>query len=112
MKGRLAVNCIFVFALLLGLPAAAARSFLRPKEINYYENRYAVQYPAFSAAGALDGSFQDQTEEALADQLPGAQRMKETVHTGRSRMEQAMLTPLLPAMLLSSSFNPFIYFRF
>ena len=91
MKGRLAGNCIFVFALLLGLLAAAARSFLRPKEINYYENRYAVQYPAFSAAGALDSS---PLWTAVKDLLCLA------------------LLGVCIAMLLSSSFNPFVYFRF
>ncbi len=94
MKKKTLINCIFVLGLLLALLAGLARALLRPREINYYENRYAIQMPAPSLSGLLDGSYQDAAEEALADQLPGAPRLKRMAHLALSTYLRELLIPL------------------
>lgn len=49
--------------------AGLGKTLLAPDEIDYYENRYANQVAALSAASYLDASFQDSMEDALADQV-------------------------------------------
>lgn len=94
MDRKRLLNCIFVFGLLLAGLAGLGKALLRPKAINYYENRYAAQPPALSAAALLDGSFQDDMEAALADQIPSAQRLKKLVHFAFSSYQHALLQPL------------------
>lgn len=94
MDKKALLNRIFVFGLLLALLAGLGKALLRPKAINYYENRYAVQPPALRASDVLDGSFQDDMEAALADQIPSAQRLKKLVHLGFSTYQRLLLRPL------------------
>ena len=94
MDKKALLNRIFVFGLLLALLAGLGKALLRPKTINYYENRYAIQPPALRASALLDGSFQDDMEAALADQIPSAQRLKKLVHLGFSTYQHALLRPL------------------
>ena len=67
---------LFLILLAAGLAAGLVRTALFPKEINAYENRYAVTLPALSLSGFLDGEYQDGVDGALADQIPFAQRCK------------------------------------
>ena len=66
----------FVLGLLLLFLLGLGRTLLRPAEINYFENRPAERLAPLTAAGFLDGSFQDSLEAALSDQVPGALRLK------------------------------------
>ena len=61
---------------LLFLLAGLGRTLLSPDAEIAYENRPANRMPAFSVSGFLNGSFQADFEDALADQLPEAIRMK------------------------------------
>lgn len=68
-----ALTAIFCLLLLL---AGLGRTILSPDTEIAYENRPANRLPAFSAAAFLRGEFQDGFEDALADQIPMAIRMK------------------------------------
>ncbi len=61
---------------LLFLLAGLARTILSPDTEIAYENRPAKRMPVFSLADFLSGDFQAGFEDALADQLPEAIRMK------------------------------------
>ncbi len=61
---------------LLFLLAGLGRTLLSPDTEIAYENRPANRLPAFSASAFLRGEFQDGFEDALADQIPMAIRMK------------------------------------
>ena len=66
--------CLAQLVLLEGL----ARTLVKPKETNLYENRPANRVAAPTLAAWLDGTFQDSVEAALSDQVPLAQTMKKT----------------------------------
>ena len=66
----------FIALLWLFLLFGAVRTLRSPNDINYYENRYAAVMPPFSVERYLEGSFQDEVENAVSDQILGAQRMK------------------------------------
>ena len=61
---------------LLFLLAGLGRTLLAPDTEIAYENRPANRLPAFSTSAFLRGEFQDGFEDALADQIPMASRMK------------------------------------
>lgn len=61
---------------LLFLLAGLGRTLLSPDMEIAYENRPANRLPAFSASAFLRGELQDGFEDALADQIPMAIRMK------------------------------------
>lgn len=61
---------------LLFLLAGLGRTLLSPDTEIAYENRPANRLPAFSASAFLREEFQDGFEDALADQIPMAIRMK------------------------------------
>jgi len=87
-------NGLFVFLLLAALLAGLGRTLLRPKLINYYENRYAYRVARPTAAALLDGGFQDALEDALSDQIPGAQTMKKDYHLAFSTYQRLTALPL------------------
>lgn len=72
-------NKIFLLIVLLILFGGFIRPLIFPKDINYLENRTAEQVPKFSFNEFLTENFQNKYEEALADQVPLALKMKETV---------------------------------
>ena len=53
--------------ILCGLLLGLARTVFFPKEINYYENRYANRAALPTPGSYADGTFQDQLEAALGD---------------------------------------------
>ena len=61
---------------LLFLLAGLARALLSPETEIAYENRPAKRWPAFSVRAFLRGDYQAAAEDALADQIPEASRMK------------------------------------
>ena len=84
-------DVMFLGLIAAGLAAGLLRTLFLPKELNYYENRYAEQMSALSGESWTDGSFQTQAEKALADQIPGAQRLKKTCHQLISAVENKLL---------------------
>lgn len=88
-KGSLIV--LMTVILLAGL----ARTLFFPKDVNYYENRYAEQVPSLSLSAYLDGSFQDGFEKALTDQVQLAQAFKKLKNTLSSCYLQGIMAPIL-----------------
>jgi len=87
----------YIAAVLAVLFLGGALACLFPREHNAYENRYAVQFPALTADAYANGSFQDQLEEALADQLPKASALKKLYHLGTRTYVYELLSPLSEA---------------
>lgn len=77
-----AMLCCAAAVLLTGL----GRTLLRPKDVNYYENRPANTVAPLTAESWLDGSFQDAMEAALSDQIPLAQAMKKTFNDAQNKI--------------------------
>ena len=71
----------FLLAVAVLLVVGLVRTLYFPKEINDYENRYASQFPAASTSAFLDGTFQDEAESSLSDQIPFSQYMKKPITT-------------------------------
>ncbi len=53
------INFAFVGLILCGLLLGLARTVFFPKEINYYENRYANRAALPMPGSYADGTFQD-----------------------------------------------------
>ncbi len=70
------MNTVFAAGVLVALIAGLGRAVLLPEEINEYENRYMEQFAPLTVSSYLDGSFQEQAEKALGDQLPWATEAK------------------------------------
>lgn len=88
-------NIAFVGLILLGLLAGLSKTVLAPKEINYYENRYANKLTSLSPASYWVGSFQDNAEAALNDQVPFAQYCKKLYHLFTTKYTDLALAPIL-----------------
>ena len=99
-----ALRLAFVLGILLVLLLGLGRTLLRPAEINYYENRPAERLEPLTAAGFLDGSFQDSMELALADQVPGALRLKAAYNDLNSSL-------LLAALRWQTPRHPELFYR-
>lgn len=59
-----------------------------------YENRPARRRPAFSLSAFLSGTFQAETEDALADQIPEASRLKKLYNL----YDTSLALPLIRAL--------------
>lgn len=81
--------------ILCGLLLGLARTVFFPKEINYYENRYANRAALPMPGSYADGTFQDQLEAALGDQTPFAERFKARYNDLSSKLTKALLKPVL-----------------
>lgn len=81
--------------ILCGLLLGLARTVFFPKEINYYENRYANRAALPTPGSYADGTFQDQLEAALGDQTPFAERFKARYNDLSSKLTKALLKPVL-----------------
>lgn len=86
------------FVLVTGLLLAGfAKTLLLPKDINYYENRYACKIYAPTWETVQSQWFQNNLENALADQIPAAQRLKKAYNTASSQYLQTFLEPMAQA---------------
>ena len=74
----------FLLAVAVLLVVGLVRTLCFPKEINDYENRYASQFPASSTSAFLDGTFQDEAESSLSDQIPFSQYMKKAYNNTKT----------------------------
>lgn len=74
----------FLLAVAALLVVGLVRTLCFPKEINDYENRYASQFPAASTSAFLDGTFQDEAESSLSDQIPFSQYMKKAYNNTKT----------------------------
>ena len=99
------VNLCFLLGILLFLLAGLARTLLLPKDINYYENRYAYTVGELSSESLLSGTFQDSVEKALSDQVPLAQYLKSLYHRLSASFQVKTLEGFLEA-------HPDMYIKF
>lgn len=90
----LITGCALPVLLLLGL------FFLGEKEVSVSENRALARFPAFSLSSFASGEFQTDLEDALSDQYPWGEEIKDAVlkaRNGIAKAESAALTALFPA---------------
>lgn len=85
------INAVFVVLTFVFLLAGLVRTIFAPKDLNYYENRYANKMVSPTINNLMDGTFQDTTENALSDQVPFAQRMKKVYNDANARYTQPFL---------------------
>lgn len=69
-------NILFFIIFLLIIFGGGIKPYLLSKKINWLENRTAEQIPEFSIVNFINGTYQDNYENALADQIPLSLRMK------------------------------------
>lgn len=86
---------LFLGAILLVLLAGAAQTVFFPDEIAAGENRYANQLEPLTAAGYLDGSFQDSVEAALGDQVTFSATLKNMYQSLTSHSVRLLSKPFL-----------------
>ncbi len=91
------LNLAFLVLLLAALLIGLLVTVVFPHDLNEYENRYAEKLPRFTFASYGDGTFQDGVEDAFADQLPFAERMKAAYNDAFSRFTAKLLPRLLTA---------------
>lgn len=91
------INLLFIGLIMSWLAAGLVRTLFFPKDINILENRPSNKLAAFSPSAYLESSFQDSMEDALADQVLFAQRMKNAYNQADSYLLRQMLRPILVA---------------
>jgi len=96
MKTRI-LDRLMVAVIFIGLLFGFMKSILLPKDMNYYENRYANQIYLLSANTYLDGSFQKGFEDGLMDQVPLAQTLKKLYNDISSYYLRYAVSPILNA---------------
>lgn len=89
------MQVIFIVVILFILLAGLLRTVFFPKDINYYENRYANKLTTFSLSSYWDNSFQDSAESALNDQVQFAQYFKKLYHMIYTKYTDLTLSPIL-----------------
>ncbi len=88
------INILFIFVVLSALAFGLVRTFVFPKEMNYYENRYAYKAQPFSVDAMLTNEFQDSVEKALSDQIPKASSMKKKYNENKAAYIRHTMLPI------------------
>ncbi len=88
-------NIVFLALIACVMLGGLARTLFFPKDINYYENRYANKLPTFSPSAFVSGAYQDGFEDALNDQIPLAQHIKKGYNLLTSEYLKRLLIPIL-----------------
>ncbi len=88
-------NILFVAIFMLALLAGFVRTVFFPKDINYYENRYCNKIVEPSARNLLDGTFQNSIEDALTDQVLGAQTLKKFYNQVNSSLSDLAIEAMI-----------------
>ncbi len=81
-----ALDILFLFLLSAFLLGGLLAAVLRPKDINWYENRPANRLHRPTLEAFLDGSFQTSVEDGLGDQVLMAQTFKKAYNDGTSNL--------------------------
>ena len=100
-----ALNGLMAVCVIAALLCAAVIAVVKPETVNYYENRPAESFPAFSASDALSGDYQDALESALHDQIPTAQLLEEQYQNGMNAL-------ILKALFAQSETRSDAYYQF
>lgn len=82
-----AANCAFVLLVFGFMLFGFGKAYLRPIEVNEYENRTAAKMPLPSLGTFISGDFQSGVESALSDQAPFAIPMKELYNTLSNKLQ-------------------------
>jgi len=93
MKNKI-INTVFIVCIFIFLLAGLCRTVFMPKDLNTYENRYAKKMISPAVVNLLDGTFQDTTESALADQVFFAEGMKKAYNDTNARYTQPFLNAI------------------
>ncbi len=99
------LNKAFVVLFILLLLSGLVKTVFFPKDINYYENRYANQLPPITAEGFLDKTLQAGVDDALMDQIPLAQTAKKIYNTVTMRFKAVLTDVVLRTMLTDQYVN-------
>ena len=91
------INKIWIIVIVLFLLFSTCKGLLAPISINSYENRPANVFPAFRFSTFVERSFQDGTENALADQVTLSTNMKQQYNLVSSKIEGRFLRSVLRA---------------
>ncbi len=94
-------NIAFVGVIIAVFVAGFFRTVFFPKEINYYENRYSNKITTLTIESALNNNFQESMEDALSDQIPGAQRLKKIYNETMSTLTKSLVIQILESNLTS-----------
>lgn len=96
-RNRTLLNAGFLFLLVAFLLIGLATALLRPREINFYENRLAnrLQTPTIDTFLEASSSFQNSVELGLSDQILMAQTFKKAYNDASSAMLFGMLSGFL-----------------
>ncbi len=92
------IGGLFAVGVLTALLLCGLRMYLRPLDINYYENRKAEQPEPLTAQSYLSGSFQNAMEKALADQIPYSSYGKKLYNLAYSGFTDTLLQRLVQTM--------------
>lgn len=87
MKKNKIINISFLMIFLFIIFTGFIKPIIKPIAVNYAENRTANQLPAFELSAFADKTFQDQYENAIADQLPLSSKMKKAEKTAELMMK-------------------------
>lgn len=89
------VNIAFLTVIAVILFAGLGKTVFLPKDVNFYENRPANQIGELSVPAFLEKSFQTSMENALSDQIPLSQTMKQWYNDGSNRFVLTMLSDFM-----------------
>ena len=93
-KLKAIVKLCFAAAVILALSTGFVRAVFFPKDVNEYESRMANQFPAFTAGGFADSSFQNGAEDALSDQLPLSTYLKKAYNLLSYKYQELCSIPI------------------
>ncbi len=80
-------NCAFVLLVFGFMLLGFGKAYLRPIEVNEYENRTAAKMPLPSLGSFVSGEFQSGVESALSDQAPVAIPMKKLYNNLSNKLQ-------------------------
>lgn len=72
-------DILFIIVVLMVLCLGIVTIIRKPKEMSLIENRNLAKFENFKLKDFLDGSFQDNLEDALSDQFIGGETIKKTM---------------------------------
>ena len=98
---------VFIVLFLLPMVSAALIPLFGQRDMSVSENRSLTKLPALSWSSFRDGSFQDQLEDALIDQVPGGEAVKNAALDAKNsllKLQQGVLYAAAPQ--LKSNYAP------
>lgn len=88
-------NICFIVTLMAILLLGLIRTVFFPKDVNVYENRYSEKVLTPTISNIANKTFQNSLDEALADQIPTAQRLKKSYNDINSKFLNKLSKPFI-----------------